>query len=278
MNEDQNEDRIAMLIRTAGKRPQVDTERMARVRAAVHEEWRGEVSHRHRTRYLLAAAAMVVLILGGMLLMRQEPTAPSPALQVVETPNALPKSIVWNGNTLRLDGRTRVVLLSDTAARLERGTLYFSTERAGSKVSIETPYGEVHDLGTQFEVQLLPSNVQVRVREGRVVLRGTSAAAGQMLVGRPDRVELVPAAADWSWVERAAPPIRLEGMRLEAVLRRVAREKGLTLDWHATSARREIVLHGDVPFTPDEALAAATAAAGVTARVAGDRLVVEEKR
>jgi ferric-dicitrate binding protein FerR (iron transport regulator) len=277
MSEDQNDDRIAALIRTAGKRPRVDAERMARVRAAVHEEWRDDVSRRSRMRYLLAAAAVIVALLGGTLLMRPTAIVPAPALQVVETPSDAAKSIDWNGNTLRLAGHTRVTLVSGRVARLERGTLYFSTERSGSKVKIETPFGAVEDIGTQFEVRLLPAAMQVRVREGEVALRGTTAAAGQMLVATREAVSRRPAAEDWSWVERAAPPIRLDGMRLDAVLRRVAREKGLTLDWHAAAARREIVLHGDVPFTPDEALAAAGTAARVTARISGDRLVIEER-
>ena len=142
-------------------------------------------------------------------------------------------------------------------------------------MTIATPFGDVHDVGTQFETRLTDADVQVRVREGRVELRGATAGAGELLVANAERVTRGADAAEWTWVERAAPPIRLEGMRLEEVVQRVAREKGLTPDWRTPPSARAIVLHGDVAFTLDEALDAATAAAGVSWRVSGRQLIVE---
>lgn len=260
-DEERNDDPIATLIRAAGKRQQASPVAMARVRAAVESEWRDEVGGRRRTRWMIGAAAAAMLILAIVFVPRRS----TEVLPTIET-TAEAKSIDWKGRTLRLESGTRVVLVSDNVARLERGTLHFAS-RGGSSVTIATPFGDVHDIGTEFEVRLSTDDVRVRVSEGLVELRGTTAAAGEMLTATRTAVAKAPANL----------PIRLEGMRLDAVLARVAREKNLTLDWHAPAATRSIVLHGDEPFSPDEALDAATAAAGVTARLTDGRLVIEGK-
>jgi ferric-dicitrate binding protein FerR (iron transport regulator) len=270
MNE--HDDPIAALIRAAGKRPHPDAAAMARVRAAVEEEWRATVRRRRVTRWSAAAAALAAVLACVLLLLPQR--AAAPAGEVVVTAES-PRSLDWNGNTLRLDARTRVVLLAPRLARLERGTVYFSSEANTPPVTIATPFGDVHDIGTQFETRLTAADVQVRVREGRVELRGATAGAGELLVATQERVTRGADAAEWTWVERAAPPIRLEGMPLDEVVRRVAREKGLTPEWRTPRSTRAIILHGDVPFTLDEALDAATAAAGVSWRVSGRQLVIE---
>lgn len=280
MNE-QNEDPVATLIRAAGKRPQPSLDAMQRVRAAVEGEWRGEVTRRKRTRWTMAAVAAVAAMIVAVFFLapRRDTTTIQLVDRTVETKAGETRSLDWNGNTLRLDGDSRVVLSAQRPfAKLERGTLYFSSEPGTKPVRIETPFGDVRDVGTQFEIRLLSDRVHVRVREGRVELRDHVAEAGEVLVATRQTVVTSRAAGDWSWVERAAPPIRLEGMHLDAVLHRIAREKGLTLDWHAPASARAITLRGNTPFTPDEALDVATAAARLTWRVAGDRLVIEEKK
>jgi ferric-dicitrate binding protein FerR (iron transport regulator) len=262
MSEERHDDPIATLIRAAGKRPQIDAEQVARVRAAVHEEWRGEI-RRGRTRRWSLAAAAVAAILAGVLLL-----VPQRGQSVLETRASETRAMLWNGKNLRLHPDTRVVLLTENTARLERGTIDIATQRPGSNVTIETPFGAVRDIGTRFEVRLSSTDVTVRVREGKVELRGAIASAGEVLTAT--RTEVTRA--------RIEPElIVLEGMRLEDVLARVAREKGLALDWSAPASYRSVVLRGDVPFSPDEALDAATAAAGVTWRVTGDRLVIEDR-
>ena len=270
---DETKDPIAELIRAAGKRPHVDAERMARVRAAVHDEWTAQQVRKRRIR--LFAAACFLAILGGTAIYRLLPARAVP-VAVYETA-ALPASFDLDLGTLRLERGTRVTRAEGDALTLERGMIFVATSGATSLV-VHTPFGDVRDIGTQFEVRLSPHDVQVRVREGLVELRGERASAGESLLATSSNVQKSRDANDWEWVERAAPPIRLEGATLADVLRRVAREKGLALDWHADPARRNVVLRGNEPFTPSEALDAATAAAGVRYRIEGNRLVIEEGR
>ena len=243
MNEEQN-DPIATLIRAAGKRPQVDAERLARVRAAVHDEWRDAVGARRRTRWLAVAAAAVLALVAGAIAL-------------------IPRDEVFNA-TVRVEPGARFTVESPTVATLTHGTIYVDVS-SPSGVTIRTPFGDVRDIGTKFEVRVSADDIRVRVDEGSVSLRETIAVAGETLTATHTRVE------------RITPPIRLEGQRLDDVLQRVARAKRLTLDWRASASRRSVILHGDVPFTPDEALDAATVAARVVYRIEGDRLVIEEK-
>ncbi len=276
MNEE-NEDTVAKLVRMAGRRPQMDPERMARVREAVHDEWQRGVTRKRRWRYGVATAAALAATVAGVLLLRPEVEVRP---HVILLARALQTggdfaSHDWNGATLRLDTNTRVIVAGDVAT-LERGAIYYSSSEGSTKrVRISTPLGDVRDVGTQFEVRLEPDTLRVRVREGLVDLRGTTAGGGTQLTATATTVTRQPIAIHgdtWSWVERAAPPIALEGQTLGNVIGRIAREKGLRVRWHTTA--RDTVLHGNVPLTIDEALDAATAAAGVSYRVESDELVV----
>jgi ferric-dicitrate binding protein FerR (iron transport regulator) len=300
MNHEEN-DAVAALIRAAGKRPTVDPQSMIRVRAAVEDEWRATIRRRRFTRAGGALAALAAGV-GGVvwLLPHSVPPPPAVPLAVVARVESVrgsagitagqelragaelrlasdaTASLRWNGATLRLDGRTRLRLDGAKLATLHGGAVYYADERAGNGVTLRTPFGEVRDIGTRFEVRLRDDALRVRVRDGTVAVRGTVAKAGAEIVATRTAIaqHRIPVTGDeWSWIERAAPPLLLEGKTLAEVLRDVAREKGLTLEWSDAHAR-DVRLHGDVPLTAGEALEAATAAAGVTYRIDGGRLII----
>lgn len=165
---------------------------------------------------------------------------------------------------------------SSSVVSLQHGALYYSAERGTSKVVIDTPFGSVRDIGTQFQVRLLAGEERIAVREGRVELQGRTVAEGNELIASRSGFRTGVAAPDaWAWVERAAPPIRLEGMTLGEALQRIAREKGLRLDWHAAPTARDIRMRGNAPLSIAEALEVATAATSVRSRIEDGRLVVE---
>ncbi|HYI11768.1 MAG TPA: FecR family protein [Thermoanaerobaculia bacterium] len=277
MNDD-DDDTVAKLVRMAGRRPQMDPERMARVREAVYDEWQRGVTSKRRWRLGIATtiAAAVAATVAGVLLLRPEIEPPQqlvPVARILETKSDF-ASHDWDGATLRLDTNTRVIVAGDVAT-LERGAIYYSSERSTKRIRINTPLGDVRDVGTQFEVRLDSETLRVRVREGVVELRGTTAGAGTQLTATATTLtqQRIPIYGDtWSWIEHAAPPIALEGETLGSVIDRIAHEKGLRVRWDTTV--RDAVLHGNVPLTIDEALDAATAAAGVSYRIEGDELVV----
>lgn len=310
MNEEQRqtngEESLAELLRMAGPRPRIPEDMKARVRASVQSEWKDEVSRRKRTRVAaissLAAAAAVTAVI---LLKPQAPTAqvPQPVVvarvqtvngtatasvgetvmsgRTIETGIGSTASLDWSGATLRLDRGTKLRLDSRQVATLEAGAIYFADAPQRNGIEIRTPFGSVRDIGTRFEVRLENDMLHVRVREGRVDLRRgdsvVTADAGTELIATAASVQsrTIDRSGDqWAWIENAAPPLVLEGMKLGDVLSRVSDEKGLTL----VLKRGELSskqLHGNVPLSPDEALHAATTATGARYRIENDRLVVE---
>lgn len=281
MIDDEN-DPIATLVRLAGRRPGVDAERTARVRAAVADEWRASVRRKRWTR--VAVAAAIAATIGGVMLTlpRTEPSAPvaAPVVETAEvreltTPGDATTSVEWNGGTLRLDRETHLRIDTARTATLLRGAIYYANDTPGSAVTIHTPFGDVRDVGTRFEIRLRDDALRVRVRDGAVIVRDTTARAGTEIVANRTSVTsrtIATSGEEWAWIENAAPPIVLEGKSLDEVLQRIASEKGLTLERKGPDQ----TLRGDVPLSVNEALDAATAAAGVTYRIEGDRLIVRE--
>jgi ferric-dicitrate binding protein FerR (iron transport regulator) len=270
---EQDEDQIAALLRLAGPRPRVSDERAARVRAAVHDEWRRGVRKRSSVRWLLAAAAAAVIAV-VMVLPREHPV-PAPTTPWIET-HANTLSLDWNGATLRVDKETRVRLDSSRVATLDRGAVYFDGTHRG--IAIKTPFGEIRDIGTQFEARLRDGSLRVRVREGSIDLRGNIATAGMELVANGQTVTknaIAVSGAEWKWIEDAAPPLRLEGLTLREAVTRVAREKGLRVELQGVDGNAR--LHGSVEFTPDEALDAATAATSASYQINNGTLFVRRR-
>ncbi len=268
---DTEKDPIATLVRLAGRRAEVNEERTARVRAAVADEWRTTVRRRRWTR--VAVSAAVAAMIGGVMLTRPrtEPVVPVPA--PIVAPLAAATSMPWSGGTLRLDRGTQLRIDAPREATLISGTMYYANETPGVSVIIHTPFGDVRDIGTRFEVRLRDDSVRVRVRDGAVVIRDMTARAGTELVATRTTVaqrKIATSGEEWAWIENAAPPMVLEGKTLDEVLRQVAIEKGLTLQ----RSGPDQMLHGDLPLSVSEALDAATTAAGVTYRIEGDRLIV----
>ena len=273
-------DPVAELIRSAGARPKVSDDVKARVHAAVHEEWQRDVAGRRRMRWVGGAIGLATAAgLATILVLRPSdavrPPLPATAT-MIETAAASTRTMEWAGSSLRIDHGTRIRLESDRVASLESGAVYFSSEGAHGHVEIRTRFGTIRDIGTQFEVRLSDDRVRVRVREGSIDLRGNVATAGTEIVATQNAIERreIPRSGDaWAWVERAAPPIVIEGMTLDEVVHRVAREKGLDVEWKNSSAKGRR-LHGRVPFSPDEALDAAGTAAGVRYTIENERLIV----
>jgi ferric-dicitrate binding protein FerR (iron transport regulator) len=171
------------------------------------------------------------------------------------------------GGSIRVGAGTSFTFAPAGHIELEAGTLYFDSGARGERVEIVTPFGTVHDFGTQFEVQALSGGLRVRVREGSVEV----AAQGQRLSGQPGeqlsisaagevlRQSVAPHDAAWSWAETLASPLRVAGMSAYAVVRWATRESGQRLVFEDASAEvraRSAVLAGGqgVSLSPADAL------------------------
>lgn len=306
------EDAAVRLLRAAGPRAPVSTDRAARVRSAVQLEWRTRRRRRNvfrRTAFAAAiASAAVLLFFTGPTTLPDRLVAPlGEPIAVVEAvtgadgveradtiragqwietgPGARLALRFASDTSVRLDLDSRMRALSSKVIELSSGALYVDTGKEHGSVEIRTPLGTVRDVGTQFEVRLVDDSLRLRVRTGTVELRDrTRSISGQpgteimfsaaSAVTRP----IAPHSPEWAWVADVAPPIEMEGVPLAAFLQRVAREQGWTVEYpDAAIARRAetIILHGSVrDLTPYEAVDVAIAASGLRHRVAGGSVIV----
>jgi ferric-dicitrate binding protein FerR (iron transport regulator) len=306
---------LSRLLRLAGPRTAAPADAAARVRGAVHARWQRDLAARRRTRGLALAAALVASALAASFVLRAPQPAPPivaaapagiverittggavvadgrplqvgdvvPAGALLETATGR-AAVRLQGVSMRLDRQTRVRVVSSLALELEQGGVYLDSGDVGSgDLRIVTREGEVRELGTQFQVRSWSNMVEVRVREGYVILTGKrgrfDAPAGARLEaahGEVKRSEDAGYGAAWSWIEEAAPDYTLEGRTLEAFLRWVSRETGLQVRFApeslagVASATR---LHGSTRgLTPSEAIDAVVPPSGLRARREGGTL------
>jgi ferric-dicitrate binding protein FerR (iron transport regulator) len=318
-------DQIERLLKLAGRREMPDPADMRRARETACTEWAAAVRRRAWRRRLgfgaMAAAccalaawislhsptapdavadlATVQRVMGTVVITSAErgrQTVTGPGIRVrtgarVEVSNDSRAALVLiDGTTVSFDRATVAVFESVHHLTLERGAAYIDSGRtysAESALRVETAFGAVRHLGTQFEVRLAASSMRIRVREGVVAVeRGATrwtTGAGEALVltanGTPSRERIATSGSEWRWVHELSEPFVLEGATVQAFLDWISREQG----WHweiadATLRVRadQILLHGSIEgLTHEEALSAVLPAAGLTYRREGSRLVIE---
>ncbi len=299
------------LLRLAGPRLDVEPARTTRVRQAVLDEWQAVTARRTARRRALVGvslAALAATAVIAVLIMRSPGAGRAPdAVATVERPLEVARPVgagerieaaderglairLTSGESLRLDGGTSIRLVTGSVVELERGAVYVDSGRDGaSRIEIQTPFGVVRDVGTQFEVRLTNASLRVRVRTGLVELQrgdeivaarpGTELAVDASGVTR--RV-VEPFGRDWAWAAALAPGFAIEGRSLAAFLEHVCHEHGWTLVYADAELSREasgIVLRGSVDgLSPEDAVAVALATSGLTHRLADGRLEVSRRR
>jgi ferric-dicitrate binding protein FerR (iron transport regulator) len=319
----EHDDQIAHLLKLAGRRRSPGTDQMRRAREAARVEWVRTLRARGRRRLVIAAA--VTMAAGALASAtwlwpsRLSPPGARPELATLQrmvgslrlTDAAGREAIeretrvregdrvemlarsraafaLADGTSVRLASDTLVVFDAHDRLRLERGTIYVDSNpahRAGA-TAVETPFGRVSHVGTQFELRLQPASLNVRVREGEVVVTGragplTSRAGESLLITRDraaERSSIAISGPEWDWVTSIAQPFALEGSTVATFLHWVSREQGWRWEYADAATNRvaeRAVLHGSIDgLTPEEALLAVLPASGLSSRRDGDRLIV----
>ena len=203
-------DDIGQLIRYAGARELVSSERLEKARARVGDHWQGIVEAQRRERWqsrlrVSAIAASIVVVIGIAFLTWQRPpemTSVATVARVVgdvridgrairSEDSIAPGSVIetaadgrlaltlTSGQSLRIDTATRLVAQSGNRFSLGRGGVYVDSGATGSAapVWIETHLGTASDVGTQFQVRVSPDTLLIGVREGLVALQWASGAS-----------------------------------------------------------------------------------------------------
>jgi ferric-dicitrate binding protein FerR (iron transport regulator) len=307
--DDLTDDVTIQLLRLAGERSSAPAPRAARVRAAVHAEWKTAARRRAaRRRGLIVSASLaaaVALVIGSSFVGRELAVTPGEAVASVEKidgPVAVNETVrtgEWietgpearialrfrDGTSVRLDAGSRARPLSSGSVELSAGAVYVDTGRESGRFEVRTPLATARDLGTQFEVRVLDRSVRLRVRTGVVELadraRSVTGREGTEItwseagaVSRP----FAPHGPAWDWATQLSPPLTLDGVTLADFLGQLAREQGWTLTYVDDALAREagaIVLHGSVAgLSADDALDVAMRTSGLGHRLEEGELIV----
>jgi len=317
-------DTLSRLLPLAGPRPPIPLERAARVEAAVHARWSERVRARRRRIVFAAAAVLATLALGVSAWWRTAAPRPSggePVAQIERLAGTVLRddgsagtrpvvagewlesgTILDSGElgraalrlgseaSLRLDRSTRVRLIAPGRVELVTGALYVDSPGADEDVRVETRWGEVLEVGTQFEVRAVGEGIRLRVREGAVLLGSREGAhevaSGIELAiapdGRPSRRAIAPHAREWDWVTSIAPSFEADGSTLGEFLGWVSRETGRQVrfaDPDLAATAPELVLGGVVEeLSPEQALFAVLPTCGLEHRLEDEAFVLVRSR
>lgn len=276
----QHNDEIGELIRFAGEREPVAAERMEAARARVGAHWEQVVARRKRRktsstwRNLAIAASLVIAVgaavllrpgapvadqlvmidrMSGEILINGHPASSGDAFasgSTIETGDNGRIALTFpEGQSVRLDHDTRLLVAASDRIELDRGGVYVDSGTAPDEahVAIETRFGTATDVGTQFQVRVSEEQLQVSVREGMVELDRLNAKlleidSGHLYQiaasGRESGSSVAGNDPLWNWVTTIAPGFDIEGASLEDYLVWYAREAGLSLEWETAPSRR----------------------------------------
>jgi ferric-dicitrate binding protein FerR (iron transport regulator) len=197
-----------------------------------------------------------------------------------------------SGHSVRLDRDSQLRLIDPAHMALDRGAIYVDSDGSDSRrlsLVVQTRFGEVREIGTQFEVRLLERSIRLRLREGAVVMARDSefdeVMAGTEYElfedGRTSMGPIAPYSPEWSWVQRIAPMLDFEGRTARELLDWIARESGLHLafDDEATAhAADETILRGATEsLSPARALEEILPSCGMRHRIERGVLIVSSE-
>ena len=303
------EELFAALFRNAASRSRPPAGEEERIRQSLHTQWRQLSQRRHRFRLtaMLGAAASVVLavyfvavfydgpagvdssrVLANVLRHAGSPTVGETASteparvigademltsgSVIATGRSGRLAIRWlDGESVRLDHHTRIILKSESTIHLLSGRVYIDSGspetgvNSAGRLAIETSFGRVNHIGTRYMAELEDSGVLVSVSQGRVAVMAdrveTIANTGQQLsVDAQGLVETntIPGHDRyWDWVQEISPVFELDGRTMADFLAWVSRESGRSLEYATSEAEtlaHETIMRGTVTLQPARAL------------------------
>jgi ferric-dicitrate binding protein FerR (iron transport regulator) len=176
---------------------------------------------------------------------------------------------IGKGHSLRLDIGSQVRVIDAGTIYLDSGAIYLASadpRRLGDRITVLTAFGEIREIGTQFEVRVSNESVRVRVREGEVVLTQGSithdiGVGTEILMDADGSVatrRISTYGPEWAWVSGVTPMMDLEGRTAHEFLEWSAREQGWDLVFDSAelaSSAGSITVAGDISgMTVDQAL------------------------
>lgn len=211
--------------------------------------------------------------------------------QIIETTASQGMSLLLSRNeSLRIDEKTQLRVDGDGQFTLLAGRIYADTGQfayRGRALRVDTAFGVVTDVGTQFSVASDSESLIVAVREGRVDVSNesqtTSARLGEQLLVRSGEEPAITAIDThdpaWAWAADLAPVFDISNRSLMDFLNWAARETGRELQFGSDEVRMFAMrtdVHGSIEgLTPEQALSAILATTSVNHRIETDKVVIE---
>lgn len=292
---------IEELLRQVGARDEPSVDMMRAVETAVHAEWQSMLQERQRKRrfvtYGIAASAVLAIGVAALSARYLAPTEPVQVAQITRIEGHLlvrpaaqaAREItlaqsVSTGETIQTDDRSRAALrFGDVSLRLDHdtivtvasadelvltaGALYVDSQAQNPQaLTIRTDAGSVRHVGTQYQVRTHADEMEISVREGRVMIAnaaGTSSGVAGERIRVTPRGEVVRSAVaahdpSWLWAAYTAPQFDINEHTFAAFAEWVARETGRKVVYASSDAQRaanEVTLRGSiVGLDPDTAL------------------------
>ena len=294
------QDDVAEVIRAVGPRPKPPAGAYDEVLAAATVVWQQKVEQRRRRRFwgrLAAGAAALAVGLGVWFgVVRDSAVAEVATVAAVQGTTRRSAGADWrplapqdtlvarsdletgkgggvalwltSGVQLRVAGETQLRLLNANHIELKAGRIYIDSDRhsLGDDLRLVTAFGEIRDIGTQFQVDVDDERLRVRIREGQVLISNPDTridgGVGEEIqldgAGRVSRSAFPTHGSEWAWAEALATPF--QGGSLKDFLVWLARETGYILEFDDSRTERlaaTVTVSGNqAGFTPEEALEA----------------------
>ena len=309
------ESRVYHQVQQEWKRTTVEPS-VEKVYEKVHRTWRREALRGRILRWLvpagIAASAVIAMmvvsqpelpaaqvagtisrVVGADSLKSEHPEGSSVhAGEIISTgPGEGVSLLLARNESLRIDENTQLRIDAADQFSLLGGRIYADTGqfvyREGG-LKIETAFGLVTDVGTQFSVAMRDDTLDVAVREGRVDVQNDSdryaARMGERLTltaGEGGTIAVLDTHDDyWNWVAELTPAFDMTNKSLLDFLKWAARETGRDLQFESDESRMFAMrtdVHGSVDgLTPEEALEAILATTSVRYQIADDKIVIAD--
>jgi len=197
--------------------------------------------------------------------------------------------LLARSESLRVDENTELRIDAADQFTLLGGRVYADTGQfvyRDGGLKIETEFGLVTDVGTQFSVATTKQSLDVAVREGRVDVQNESgiyaARMGEQLTlvqGETATIAELDTHDDyWDWIVELTPAFDMTNKSLLDFLKWAARETGRDLQFESDESRMFAMrtdVHGSVEgLTPEEALDAILATTSVRYRITDDKVII----
>ena len=287
---------LDQLIRNAGPKPVISEDCIARVECSVKAVWLEDLKKRKRRIFLRNAlysiSACFVLVVASLNFMQSDSDIRAMMVahvdvvkgnvtlgteqraakikeksliytgQVISTDDQSGISLVLEGGqSLRLSEYTQMLVVSDNEFTLLKGRFYYDSgpDKKTQPIRVNTEYGVVSDIGTQFEVFFTPESMSIKVREGEVVFEEVSQKETRhvfseqgLRVSQEGEVNIHYIASDsveWKWTQELVRFADLEGYSLDQYLRKLVRDNGWVLSYNTQELENHSIssaLHGSV--------------------------------